>query len=151
MIDKIFHRKRQVFFLEIGGGDGLHLSNTLILEANFEWRGVLVEPTGAFESMVQNWPKAICDHAAIAGSRKTVRLFEILDKGQARLNPESAAGNTLLSVIQAVDTQNSDFRGGEWGSVQKSYLVETITLDNLLSKHNAPSSLSGLTDDSDIR
>lgn len=85
MIDKIFHRKRQVFFLEIGGGDGLHLSNTLILEANFEWRGVLVEPTGAFKSMVQNRPKAICDHAAIAGSRKTVRLFEILDKGQAEL------------------------------------------------------------------
>ncbi len=141
MIDKIFHRKRQGFFLEIGGGDGLYLSNTLILEAYFEWRGVLVEPTGAFEFMVQNRPKAICDHAAIAGSRKTVRLFEILDKGQAGLNPESAAGNTLMSVIQAVDTQNPDFRGGEWGSVQKSYLVETITLDDLLSKHNAPSTI----------
>ena len=141
VIDKIFHRKRQGFFLEIGGGDGLYLSNTLILDAYFDWRGVLVEPTGAFELMVQNWRTAICDHAAIAGSRTTVRLFEILDKGQAGLNPESAAGNTLMSVIQAVDTQNPDFRGGEWGSVQKSYLVETITLDDLLSKHNAPSTI----------
>lgn len=141
VINKIFRRKRQGFFLEIGGGDGLYLSNTLILEAYFEWHGVLVEPTGAFESMIQNRPKAICDRAAIAGSRKTVRLFEIMDKGQAGLNPESASGNTLMSVIRPADTQNPDFRGGEWGSVQKSYLVETITLDDLLSKHNAPSTI----------
>jgi FkbM family methyltransferase len=138
VIDKIFHRKRRGFFLEIGGGDGLYLSNTLVLERDFEWRGILVEPTGAFESMLRNRPKAICEHSAIAGSRKTVRLFEILDKGQAGMNPEAAGSNTLMSVTGDASVEEPDFRGGEWGAVQKSYLVNTITLDDLLTKHHAP-------------
>jgi hypothetical protein len=61
VIDKVFRRKRDGFFLEIGGGDGKYLSNSLIVETYFGWRGILAEPTGAFESMVRNRPKAICD------------------------------------------------------------------------------------------
>lgn len=137
--EKIFNRKRQGFFLEIGGGDGQYLSNTFILEAFFEWRGILVEPTGAFEAMVKNRPKAICAHAAISGSRKTVRLFEILDKGQAAMNPAEAGSNTLLSVIEDVDTDEPAFRPmPQWAEVQKSYLINTITLDDLLVKYDAP-------------
>lgn len=119
--EKIFYRKRHGFFLEIGGGDGQYLSNTLILEAFFEWRGILVEPTSAFETMVKNRPKAMCVHAAIAGSCKTVRLFEILDKGQAAINPVEAGSNTLLSVIEDIDTVEPAFRPApEWAEVQKA-------------------------------
>ena len=36
--------KRGGVFLEIGGGDGVSLSNSLALARNFNWRGALVEP-----------------------------------------------------------------------------------------------------------
>jgi FkbM family methyltransferase len=139
VIDKIFNRKRDGFFLEIGGGDGLYLSNTLVLENDFGWRGILVEPTRAFEQLKENRPKATCVKAAIAGERRTVRLFEILDKGQAALNPDEAGSNTLLSVIEEVDEVQPDFRPApEWAEVQQSYLVEAITLDDLLTRYGAP-------------
>jgi FkbM family methyltransferase len=138
VIDKVFHRKRHGFFLEIGGGDGKYLSNTIILEVYFGWRGMLAEPTGAFEAMVRNRPTAICDHVAIAGTRKTVRLFEITDKGQALMNPDVAGGNTLLSVIEEAEATQPRGTMPEWAAVTKSYLVEAITLDDLLTKHNAP-------------
>lgn len=35
---------RPGFFVEVGGGDGYHQSNTYRLERVFNWRGVLVEP-----------------------------------------------------------------------------------------------------------
>jgi hypothetical protein len=141
VIEKIFRRKREGFFLEIGGGDGVYLSNTLILERDFEWRGILVEPTSAFEPMVRNRPKATCERSAISGRRKIVRVFEILDKGQARFNPAAADANTLMSVIGEADAKEPEFKEREWGAIQKSYLAETITLDDLLTKHAAPSTI----------
>ena len=129
VIDKIFQRKRHGVFLEIGGGDGLYLSNTLVLERDFGWRGILVEPTKAFDAMVKNRPNAKCEHAAIAGSRKKVRLFEILDKGQVAMNPEAARDNTLLSVIEEANAEEPVTLVPDWGTVKASYLVEAITLE----------------------
>lgn len=139
VVDKIFGRKQGGFFLEIGGGDGLYLSNTLVLENDFGWRGILVEPTQAFDQLVQNRPKAKCIRAALSGARKTVRLFEIKDKGQAAIDPVAAGSNTLLSVIEEIDTDEPVFRPApEWAEVQKSYLVEALTLDELLTECGAP-------------
>ncbi|VTZ52366.1 conserved hypothetical protein [Methylocella tundrae] len=141
VVEKIFRRKRQGFFLEIGGGDGRYLSNTLILETFFDWSGILVEPTDAFDSMVKNRPKAKCERATIAGSRKTVRMLEVQDNGQVAINPDAATGNTLLSVMEDIDDAGSGFQPPSFGTIQKSYLVETITLDDLLTKWNAPSTI----------
>lgn len=139
--EKVFRRKRGGFFLEIGGGDGRYLSNTLILETYFEWSGILVEPTQAFESLVKNRPKATCVRSAIAGSRKTVRLTEILDKGQVAINPDAASGNTLLSIVEDAGDATSTFEPPDFAAVQSSYLVEAITLDDLLVKWKAPSTI----------
>jgi len=38
------YKKRGGYFVEVGAGDGTHMSNTVLLEKNYEWVGILVEP-----------------------------------------------------------------------------------------------------------
>jgi hypothetical protein len=130
--------KRGGFFLEMGAGDGIWISNTLLLEKEFGWTGILVEPTSAFERLIKNRPACICDHSCIAGERKSVTLFEIFDRGQAEIN-EKASQNTLLSVVREnVDAQEGEKLSSYWGHFKHAYCVETITLTDLLHKYNAP-------------
>lgn len=37
--------KKKGFFIEVGAGDGFHLSNTYLLEKKYNWNGLLVEPS----------------------------------------------------------------------------------------------------------
>ena len=42
-VDKLLGQKRGGFYLEVGGSDGFTLSNTLFLETEREWSGLLIE------------------------------------------------------------------------------------------------------------
>ena len=46
--------KKEGFFIEIGAGDGFYLSNTYLLEKNFGWTGILVEPNKSFYNSFQS-------------------------------------------------------------------------------------------------
>lgn len=56
--------KRDGVFVEIGVGDGVHLSNTLALERDYGWRGLLIEANPHF------WP-------SIESSRSLSRLAKV--------------------------------------------------------------------------
>jgi len=59
--------KRDGFFVEFGAADGLVSSNTLMLEKELHWRGVLCEPVPtAYAELVENRPDAVCVHAAVS-------------------------------------------------------------------------------------
>ena len=51
-IAKLFNKKKNGFFIEAGAYDGEVFSNTLLLEAKYNWTGILVEPNpDAFEEL----------------------------------------------------------------------------------------------------
>ena len=51
-IAKLFNKKENGFFIEAGAYDGEVFSNTLLLEAKYNWTGILVEPNpDAFEEL----------------------------------------------------------------------------------------------------
>lgn len=57
---KLFNRKKNGFYVELGANDGLRQSNTKLLEDYFEWTGVLIEPSPlAFEHLKRNRPNNI--------------------------------------------------------------------------------------------
>ena len=45
--------QRVGYFVEIGAGDGQYLSNSLMLERDFGWRGILCEPNPTFAHAIQ--------------------------------------------------------------------------------------------------
>lgn len=135
---ELFQGKRNGYFLEIGGGDGLWISNTLLLEKEFGWNGILVEPTAAFEQLVKNRPRCITDNSCIASEKKTVTLFEIFDRGQAMLS-KRATENSLLSMVREdISAQEGQRLNSHWGEFQRAYQRETVPLQDVLRKYKAP-------------
>lgn len=66
MYERFFVGKRNLFFVEMGGLDGVTFSNTLFYEKFLDWRGVLIEPIPeSFVKMRANRPLATCLHMAV--------------------------------------------------------------------------------------
>ena len=134
----LFKGKRNGFFLEIGGGDGLWISNTLLLEKEFGWNGILVEPTSAFERLVKNRPNCTTDNSCVASERKTVTLFEIFDRGQAMLSDQASTNSLLSMVREDVDIMQGQKLNSHWGVFQQASQKEAVLLVDVLRKHKAP-------------
>ncbi|WP_192361934.1 FkbM family methyltransferase [Mesorhizobium mediterraneum] len=111
--------KRSGFFVEVGVGNGTDLSNTYLLEKNFGWSGILVEPNTSYHSDIRSKRSAILDpRAATSRSGDVLTFEEMQDEGMhSRL-----AGTSTAAVASEV----------------KKYQVETASLDSILDGHNAP-------------
>ena len=59
--------KRGGFFVELGAGDGIELSNTYALEKHFGWIGVCIECSRQFEALRRN-RRCACDSACVSGA-----------------------------------------------------------------------------------
>ncbi len=137
-VKKVFNNKRDGYFLEIGGGDGVWISNTLLLEKELGWTGILVEPTKAFERLVVNRPNCICINKCISSDYRTVTLFEIHDKGQAGIS-DKASSNTLLTQVSDIPIEELDKFNSKWGEAKEAYVVDAVPLASILDEAQAPS------------
>jgi hypothetical protein len=137
-VARFFNGKQNGFFLEIGAGNGLWISNTLLLQNEFGWNGILVEPTIAFDELIKNRPNCICDNSCISSENKPVTLVEIFDRGQAEIN-KLAAENTLLSVVRDdIEIKEGESLNSYWGVFKRAYKKECIRLEEVLRKYDAP-------------
>ena len=71
------NEKRNGTFLEFGATDGYNLSNTYLLENNYEWKGVLAEPSPTWhESLKKNRPNCeIINDCIYSESGKNLDFF----------------------------------------------------------------------------
>lgn len=114
--------KRNGFFVEFGATNGIDLSNTYLLEKEFGWQGILAEPG-------RNWHEALFKNRSCEIETKCIYsstgrniLFHEVDM------PE-------LSTISEYSSQDyhSQFRRNT-----KEYRVKTLSLNDLLTIHQAP-------------
>lgn len=114
--------KKNGFFVEFGATNGISNSNTYLLEKNFNWKGILCEPARFWKSSLIRNRSAQIDFDCVW--RKT---------GENMLFNE--AKNTELSTL-------NQFSDSDMHSLARSqgerYQVKTISLNDLLVKHNAP-------------
>jgi len=111
--------KRDGYFIEIGAGDGKHLSNTYLLEKGFGWEGVLAEPSKRqMRSLELNRDCKIEDKFVWLRSNEEVDFVET----------HIAELSTMKKYL------TSDLNRGK-RKVKSEYKVQTISLNDLISKH----------------
>lgn len=124
--------KRDGFFVEFGAVDGLYLSNTLLLDCEYGWRGILLEPhLGSHPHLQINRPKCIIDNRIVwSASGETIDFNE---------NNDPALSGVLDPRTQAKDINNNT----------QLYSVITVSLADLLFQHKAPHNIDFLSIDTE--
>jgi len=127
--------KRQGFFVEFGATNGIDLSNTLLLETEFNWTGILAEPALSWrESLVSNRPRAKLDFRGVWKESGTSITF--LESAE----PE-------LSTIESFKAADLHAKSRKFSKV--TYEVESISLVDLLKENNAPKFIDYLSIDTE--
>ncbi|MBM4223953.1 MAG: FkbM family methyltransferase [Gammaproteobacteria bacterium] len=113
------HRKNG-FFVEVGTGDGVRLSNTYMLERDFAWSGILFEPDRRNQETIRARRRAMLDvRAAFSEDGRSLSFVE-------------CSGSTALSTLKAFRRNNGRLRQGAVNE------VVTVRLDTALEAANAP-------------
>lgn len=125
--------KRNGYFVEFGATDGVGLSNTYLLESEYNWSGILAEP-------------ALRWHEALSRNR----VARIDTRCVWKKTGESLVFNeTLYPELSTIDSHSSgDFHAGSREDGKK-YRVQTVSLIDLLREHNAPAEIDYLSIDTE--
>ena len=119
-----FYNKDDGFFIEIGASDGIHLSNTYLLETKYKWKGICCEPIpDMFEKLVINRPNSICYNDAVYNQSGLLLTFDIANNC-----------NLLSGICEHIDAHKSTVDQNK-----TSIEVRTISLLDVLNNANAPS------------
>lgn len=124
--------KRDGFFVEFGATDGKTLNNSWLLEKAFGWNGILAEPARVWREALSNAGRSAAIEFDCVWSRSGETL-EFLEADWAE-----------LSTIG--DFKTSD---GHKRHKAQSYSVQTISLNDLLIKHQAPAVMDYLSIDTE--
>ncbi len=126
----VHNHKRDGFFVEVGVGDGTKYSNTLMLERDFGWRGILAEPARMFHADIARTRKAVLDDRAVAGETGRTLSFE-QDEGMGELS--GLASSRTARGQQSIS----------------QYDVKTIRFDDLLDELKAPDEIDYISIDTE--
>ena len=125
--------KKNGYFLEFGAADGINLSNTYLLERDFGWSGILAEPAKVWHKDLKANRTSAIDFSCVWSKSGEVVNFTV--------TPE-AEYSTISSFIKS-DGHASTRNHGE------TYPVNTISLNDLLIRHKAPSKIDYLSIDTE--
>lgn len=118
---KHYNEMRKGFFVEVGAYDGITLSNTYLLETQYEWKGICSEPISEkYQELVKN-RTAICSNKALYSKSGLKLIFD------------NATEAMLSGISSHIDCHKSTV-----DKSKKQITVETITLTDLLDQHKAP-------------
>jgi FkbM family methyltransferase len=125
--------KENGFFVEFGATNGVDLSNTHILEKEFHWNGILAEPARAWHTDLQKNRSCSIEMNCVWSDSDSILDF-------------NETNETELSTI-------TKYKDNDWASKKRQhgtiYPVSTISLVDLLIKHNAPKVVDYLSIDTE--
>jgi FkbM family methyltransferase len=127
--------KRNGFFVEFGATDGVSINNTVLLERNFGWKGILAEPFPHWHAALDRNRRCAIDHRCVWS--ETGREIEFLATHGA---PEFATVSTF-----AESDHHREIRAKNSSTIR----VRTVSLNDLLRANEAPADLDYLSVDTE--
>lgn len=125
--------KRSGYFVEFGACEGVTISNTLLLEREFGWEGILAEPCRAWHSELKSSRRAHISTKCVWSRSGEELTF-------------TQAPSPVISTMEAF--RDSDGLGDR-RKRGRSYRVETISLTDLLLQFGAPREIDYLSIDTE--
>ena len=120
------------FFVDIGAHDGIELSNTYTLEKDFGWYGICVEANPeSFIKLKENRTCSLENSPVLDTSGITVPFYA---------HEEDPMLSAVAPFGYVKDYDNNCFR-------YPQHHLTTISLNNLLQKHGAPSTIDYISID----
>jgi FkbM family methyltransferase len=119
------------FFVEFGATNGLDFSNTYLLEKEYAWNGILVEPARCFYESIKKNRSCYIDQSCVWSASNSYIDF---------IEDESAPLSTI-SKFKKIDHHKR--------VESKTYKIQTISLSDLLKKYNAPKKIDYLSIDTE--
>lgn len=121
------------YFVEFGAADGVTLSNTLMLEREHAWQGILAEPARGWHEALGRQRSASVDQDCVwSESGSTLKFREAMD-------------GTLSTIASFIG--NDRHAGKREAGVE--YSVRTVSLIDLLRRHDAPSHIDFVSIDTE--
>jgi FkbM family methyltransferase len=124
--------KRNGFFVEAGACDGVYLSNTFLLEKIYGWKGICCEPNIQYYEMLQINRNCIFDNRVLYDS----------DHHEIEFYPSGENGGTYEDFAAESARLEQRVRVG-------SYPARTVSLNTLLERSDAPSTIDYISLDTE--
>jgi FkbM family methyltransferase len=125
--------KKNGFFVEFGATNGITLNNTYLLEKHYCWQGILAEPAKIWHKELENTRSCNIEKNCVwTASGEKLNFLEV------------EAGE--FSTIKEYRNSDLNFKIRK---KKKEYVVETISLNDLLEKYNAPQHIDYLSIDTE--
>ena len=144
--------KNKGTFIEVGGGDGLYLSNTYLLEKKLSWRGVICEPDNRFHAKIIANRECFLEKKPVHkfSNKKIYFLFKggydsciTTQYNSSAKITKSISLNSLISKYQLgknIDYISLDTEGNELDIIKsfnfKKYNVKIFTIEHNFKKNN---------------
>lgn len=123
------------YFVEFGGLDGIDTSNTYLLEKEYGWNGIIVEPLPRFkDDLLKNRSCTVDVRCVYSVSNSLVTLGEV----------ESFPAVSTLLECKDYESIWKEKRQNPF-----EHDVLTVSLDDLLDQHNAPETVDYLSIDTE--
>lgn len=113
--------KREGYFVDFGATNGTTMSNSLILERNMDWTGIVAEPNPVFHENLARSRNCHISHKCVHSSTGDTMDFIM-------------AARPMFSRLAAA----SDGLAFEEGGIDDRIAVKTVTLNDLLDEYDAP-------------
>jgi FkbM family methyltransferase len=125
--------KKNGYFVEFGATNGFDLSNTYLLEKDFGWTGILVEPAKVW-------------HDDLKKNRSSIIDFDCVWKESNQLLRFKVVTDPVYSTLTEFSRSDEHHKNRRFSSDQ---IVKTVSLNDLLERHGSPAIIDYLSIDTE--
>ena len=127
--------KSKGYFVDFGATDGVSCSNTYLLEKKFNWNGIVVEPVKSWHDDLRKNRNVHVDFDCVwQSSNEQVDFWEFRNRNRAL---SGVSSGLRARIKKRFDKQ------------KKVYSVNTVSLNDLLERYNAPRTIDYLSIDTE--